>query len=242
MQWAGIVLFDRNGEINKALGDLRVRQALNHGIDRNLVAKALFGDLAYGSAQLQVKGFQGYDPSIEALYPYDVKKAKSLLAEAGYGSGLKINVGYVNNTLNAAMFQAYADQLGQIGVTLNPVPWQGMGPSLQARKERSIETMVFNSNSGPPNLAKFQTLAPTGSLNPYRSTDPQLTALINEAASKPTKEADDAWKKVFRWVAEKAWFLPVIAVDTAYIATAQVEAPPIGQSIIIDLVWVKPAK
>lgn len=243
MQWAGIVLMDRTGEINKALGDLRVRQALNMGIDRDLVAQAMFGRFAAGTGQLQVKGFQGYDPALEKIYPFDVDRAKALLAEAGHADGLEIKVGYVNNTLNAALFQAYADQLSQIGVTLTPVPFQGIGPSLAARQQRTIETLLFNTNSGVPNLAKFQTLMPGGSLNPYGPQDPALTALIEKASATPAAEAEPAWQAVYRWVAEQAWFLPVIAVDAVYFATDRIKTPEeIGQSIIFDLIWVEPAQ
>lgn len=240
VQWAGLVLMDRAGDINPALGDVRVRRALNMGIDRNLVAQAMFGDLAYGTAQLQVKGFDGYQEGNEAVNPFDVDAAKALLAEAGFADGLTVKAGYVSNTLNNALFQAYADQLSQIGVTLEPEIYQGIGASLQARKERKIETLLFNTNSGVPNLAMVQTLSPNGSLNPYASSDPELSALIAAASRLTGEEARQAWDAVYAKVVELAWFLPVIGIDAAYLATSNVEVPEIGQSIVIDITKIRP--
>ena len=242
LQWAGIVFLDRLGEVNKALGDIRVRKALNMGIDRNLVAKALFGDLASGTDQIQVKGYQGYDEANEAIYPFDPKAAKALLAEAGYPDGLTVNAGYINNTLNEALFQAYAGQLSQIGVTLNSVAYQGWGPLRAATGGKQIETLVFNTNAGVPNIAKFQTLSVTGSLNRYGTQDPELTALIAAASKLPVSQADEAWKKVYAWVVENAWFLPVAAIDVTYFAASDIEVPQVGQSVVLDLALVKPAK
>jgi peptide/nickel transport system substrate-binding protein len=241
LQWAGIVFIDRRGEVNEVLGDVRVRQALNMGIDRNLVAKALFGDLGKGTAQIQIEGYQGYDPSLEDIYPFDPEKAKALLAEAGYPDGVTIKVGYVNNTMNDTLYQAYAGQLSQIGVTLVAEPYQGFGPMIAATRAKSIESLVFNTNSGVPNIAKYQTLVPGGSLNRYKSEDPELTKLMDEASRLPIAEADEAWKKVYRWIVENAWFLPVAAIDVAYFATSDIDVPEVGQSVNMELVWVKPA-
>ncbi len=243
LQWAGLVLTDRGGEVNKALADIRVRKALNMGVDRDLVAKAMFGDLAYGTDQIQVKGFDGYDPENEKMYPFDVERAKALLKEAGYGDGLTIKATYVSNTLNDALFQAYASQLSQIGVTLVADPKQGFGGLTKARLARKVETLLFNTNSGVPDLAKFQTLAPTGSLNGYGTVDDELTKLI-DAASATTDPSvrKQAWKEVYHRVMDLAWFMPVLAINATYFATSDIETPEIGQSIVLDLAWVKPAK
>ncbi|MWB79146.1 hypothetical protein GLS40_13985 [Pseudooceanicola sp. 216_PA32_1] len=242
LQWAGLVLTDRIGEVNPALADIRVRKALNMGIDRDLVAKAMFGDLAYGTDQIQAKGFVGYDPALEEMYPFDVEKAKALLAEAGYGDGLRVKATYVTSTLNDALFQAYAGQLSQIGVTLFADPKTGFAGLRQANKDRTYETLLFNTNSGIPDLAKFQTLSPTGSLNAYATTDDELTALIDKASATVEPDARKAaWEAVYRRVTELAWFLPVLGIDATYFATSDIETPEIGQSVIIDLAWVKPA-
>jgi peptide/nickel transport system substrate-binding protein len=63
------------------LDDIRVRQAINYGIDREGITSSLFGDDAEVASQLVPSGIVGHDDALEP-WPYDPEKAKSLLDEA----------------------------------------------------------------------------------------------------------------------------------------------------------------
>jgi peptide/nickel transport system substrate-binding protein len=65
--------------------DVRVRQALAYAIDTDAIIKnVLFGQ---GERYVEVsKGAIGYDPDLKP-YPYDPKKARELLREAGFPNG-----------------------------------------------------------------------------------------------------------------------------------------------------------
>jgi len=242
VQWIGLIIMDRDGEVNPALKDVRVRQAINHALDRTLIAKAILGDFADPLAQLQGKGFLGYDPANESRYPYDENRAKELLAEAGFANGLDLKLAYTNSTLSRTMSQVAAGQLRKVGInaTLSELP--GYGAMLEAGANRQFDVLLFNSNFGVPNLARFQTLSPKGSLNMYGTEDAELTALIDDAANLPLAQAEEAWKKVYAKVVELAWFAPIAATHVVYFATDEVEVPNVGQSVIIDMVNVKPAE
>jgi peptide/nickel transport system substrate-binding protein len=242
VQWSGLVIADRAGTVNPALKDVRVRQTINHAIDRKLVAKALLGDFAEPTVQMQGKGFLGHDPANEAKYPYDLAKAKALLAEAGYAKGLDIKLAYVNNTLSRTMSQVLAGQFRKAGINATLNELQGFGAMLAAAANKQFDVLMFNSNSGVPNLARFQTLMPKGSLNFYGSEDATLTQLMDEAANLPLPKSEAAWKKVYAHVVDLAWFAPIAATNTVYFATDEVKTPKIGQSVVIDLINVAPAK
>ena len=111
-----------------------------------------------------------------------------------------------------------------------------------AARSKKIGALVFNSNSGVPTLARFQTLDAKGSLNFYGSEDATLSKLIAEASLLPLDKAEASWKKVYAHVADIAWFAPVVASHTAYFVSNSVKAPRIGQSIVIDLIDFAPAK
>ncbi|MHC1950428.1 ABC transporter substrate-binding protein [Bradyrhizobium sp. UFLA06-06] len=66
---------------------LNVRQAIAHAVDTDAIIKSvLFGQ---GERYTEVgRGEAGYDPNLK-LYPYDPRKAKQLLAEAGYPRGFE---------------------------------------------------------------------------------------------------------------------------------------------------------
>lgn len=242
VQWTGLIISDRDGGVNPALKDVRVRQAINLAIDRKLIAKALLGNYADPTLQMQGKGFMGHDEALEAKYAYDPVKAKALLAAAGFPNGFEMKMAYVNNTLSSTMSQVLAGQFKKVGITvkLNELP--GFGPMLAAAKAKAFDVLVFNSNSGVPNLARFQTLAPKGSLNFYGSEDATLTKLIDDAANIPLPKAEAAWKKVYAHVVDLAWFAPIAATHTVYFATTDVATPKVGQSVVIDLINVVPAK
>ncbi|SDR57793.1 peptide/nickel transport system substrate-binding protein [Rhizobiales bacterium GAS191] len=242
VQWIGLILSDRDGVVNPALKDVRVRQALNYGVDRKLVSMALFGNLGDPTDQLQGKGFIGHDEAIETKYPYDPAKAKALLAEAGYANGLEIKTAYVHNTLSAVFIQALAGQYRKIGVAIKGIESQNLGALANAFGQKQVDALIFNTNSGVPYLAKFQPLDVNGSVNYYHSVDPALTQLIADASALNADKADEAWKKVYAYVADIAWFVPVSAVHVVYFASNAIEAPKPGQSTVIDLIRVTPAQ
>ncbi|HLV99572.1 MAG TPA: ABC transporter substrate-binding protein [Ktedonobacterales bacterium] len=113
----GVVIADRDGKIVPALKDLRVRQALNYAIDRVGLTRAVYR--SYGSPTMQYKpaGTDGYVAAMDSAYPYNVTKAKQLLAEAGYPNGFTIQLivqpGVPGGTLLA---QAMSQEWEQIGV------------------------------------------------------------------------------------------------------------------------------
>ena len=64
------------------MGDLRVRQAIDYGIDREAIVEQLYGDLGIPTAQLLVAPNPTEDEQI--AFDYDVDKANELLDKAGW--------------------------------------------------------------------------------------------------------------------------------------------------------------
>jgi glutathione transport system substrate-binding protein len=76
---------------SKPLDDIRVRQALNFATDREaLVRTQLRGFGTPANSPLAPADF-GYDPQTRG-YPYDLARAKRLLAQAGYGDGFTLRI------------------------------------------------------------------------------------------------------------------------------------------------------
>ena len=64
--------------------DLRVRQAINHAVDKQAIADTVYFGLvepAYGPISA---AFPEYDPALASLYPFDPARAIELLEEAGW--------------------------------------------------------------------------------------------------------------------------------------------------------------
>ena len=73
--------------------DVRVRQAVNYAINRQLINKALFYDKAIlCKGPISPRTF-GSSPDLNP-YPFDPEKAKTLLKEAGYPDGIEVRFAY----------------------------------------------------------------------------------------------------------------------------------------------------
>lgn len=73
--------------------DVRVRQAVNYAIDKELIGKALFdGKAIICAGPISPRTF-GHSPDLKP-YPYDPAKAKALLKEAGHAEGIDVRLAY----------------------------------------------------------------------------------------------------------------------------------------------------
>lgn len=117
-------LTDQMGSMNylglntyeKPLSDVRVRQALNHAVNRPLINKALFNDKAILCRGPISPRTLGADPGLKP-YEYSPEKAKKLLAEAGYPNGFEIRLAfspYMPQVQEQA--EAIAADLAKVGV------------------------------------------------------------------------------------------------------------------------------
>ena len=117
-----ICLAGDSGHADSPFADVRVRQALEHAIDKKALVDKLI--LGYGKVcnQYAYPGTWGVNPAVKG-YPYDPAKAKKLLAEAGYPSGFKTTLytpTWGNYVYPPPVIQQYLAQVG-IDVQIEPV-------------------------------------------------------------------------------------------------------------------------
>lgn len=100
---------------HKPFDDVRVRQAVNYAINRDALVKVAFAGYAFPSEGVIPQGVS-YAKKMDP-WPYDPKKAKELLKEAGYPDGFPVALwsGY-NDGTSAKVVQFLQQQLGQVGI------------------------------------------------------------------------------------------------------------------------------
>lgn len=101
------------------LKDARVRQALCYAIDQELLVEASsdgLGTAITGFCSTPAAGYKALDP-----WPYDVEKAKSLLAEAGYADGFTIDLHVEPISLYEKAAEIIQSMWAEVGVTANIV-------------------------------------------------------------------------------------------------------------------------
>lgn len=241
--WAGLFLLDRDGTVVKGLGDERVRQALNHAIDRAAITKAVYGDFAAPVSQPAMPGYDGYSPAAEKVYPYDPAKAKKLLKAAGYDKGLTIPVNYGSfDPSTTKMLQAVQDQLGKVGVTLKLKAAANFGGWINDLLSKKYAATVLSPGSGGDTnfYAQQGPFTKTGIMNLYGVTDPDFDAAYAKLAKSDAKSSGAAAKDLTDVIVRKALALPVAATDTIVMHNSKlrgVQFPEGGAQLTSNTMW-----
>ena len=123
----GVVTLPFNLGVESPLQDVRVRRALNHAVDNATIVKAILGDEAVVPTQFASHMAFGFEPGY-APYPYDVERARALMAEAGYAGGFDLPVEVTRglSSYSTSIYQLVAVYLREIGVNMEirsvPIP------------------------------------------------------------------------------------------------------------------------
>jgi peptide/nickel transport system substrate-binding protein len=215
---------------NSALSKTAVRQALSYGINRAHLTQVINPTVNPPLTHVLPPGVNGTAsvPSGYNPYPYNPTKAKSMLAAAGYKSGLNVTMLYrPDSTVSTAVAQATQSDLAKIGVKVKllgspsadfytkylEVPsvakrgvWDiavgGWAPDWYTQGSLSFFGPLF---SGPASYP------PVGSNFGFYS-NPTVTALINKASTTAsTSAADSLWVQADQDVMKDAPIYPITA-------------------------------
>jgi len=216
------------------LADARVRQALNYGVDVDTLVKTVLGGSARRTPTLVPMESFGFDPQIQA-YPYDVQKAKELLAEAGHPNGF-------DTTLDAQMIdkdivQAIAGSLAKIGVRAS-VNLMEAGTFNQKLLANELRPLYYIGNTG-------WTMDVESNFQSYLKSDrrynrwpnPQADQLVTtEETSVNPDERKAAFSQLQLLLKDQAPFIYLYQTDNIYGMTPRVTwAPnPVGVLLMKD--------
>ena len=212
-----------------ALGKTAVRQAISYAINRAHLIQDLNGaTLSPPLTHILPDGINGaqdvpsgYDP-----YPYDQAKAKSMLASAGYSSGLTLKFLYrPASTASVKIFQTLQADLAPVGIKLVGVgvpdadfytkylevpsvakagQWDvslaGWGPDWYGDAATSFfKPLFYGANAYPPNGSNF------GFYN-----NPAVNSLITKAAAQGSASAAASdWAQLDQMVMKDAPIYPI---------------------------------
>jgi len=103
----------------KPFTDVRVRRAIAHAIDRDMIIEHLFGGMAEKLDSLVPKGYFGYTEEGLRRYNFDPKKSKELLTEAGYLNGFEVTWTSSTSPVYLPLATVIQDQLKEVGIKVN---------------------------------------------------------------------------------------------------------------------------
>jgi peptide/nickel transport system substrate-binding protein len=207
--------------------DVRVRQALEYAIDRTSVVIAQGGNEAAGAATTLIgsgiPGHEDYD-----LYPTDVAKAKSLLADAGE-SDLELTLWASNDDGSQAQAQAVQQSLAAAGVTVTIQPMDfetlygdAMGGNPDYDLFMSYWVPDYPSASASLSLL-FDSSYIDGGYNLARYNNPEVDELMATATAETDQDAANAqWTAIDKKIMEDAAMIPLTESRNSYLAGSNV--------------------
>ncbi|WLR51267.1 ABC transporter substrate-binding protein [Bacillus tianshenii] len=203
---------------NSPLANKKVRQALNHAVDKQGIIDAFYSGLAEPAKNPMPPSIQGYNDEIEP-YEYDLDKAKSLLAEAGYPDGFKMELWAMpvprpympDGRKTAEVMQA---SFAQIGVEAEIVSYEWATYLEKARNgEADAFLLGWTGDNGDADNFLYALLDKDaiGSNNySYYSSD-ELHDVLIEAQSNPDPEKrKELYKKAQEIIHEDAPWVPIV--------------------------------
>lgn len=214
------IISDAMGEKVPALGDVRVRQAMSYAIDRESIAQAIYGSA--DDALHQLPSYDALDPTAND-YPYDVAKAKDLLADAGYSDGFSFRMvtedfagpDYVS--VSQAVIQAWEE----IGITMEIMP-SGSVADYFTNFQSGAEVLHGAPQYDRTALMNYRlTMLPGGFFHPGSWQDDKLNAIYQEALV--TDDRADLLRQLVDGISDEAYVIPVVAPGADFLASTSIE-------------------
>ena len=132
----------------KPFQDRRVRQAINYAIDKEAIIKNTLNGYGKPLGASVVPEAFGYDPNIKP-YPYDLEKAKQLLAEAGYPNGFEVGFDTTSGRYpqDKEIAEVVSGQLAKVGikVTVQALEWGAFYDGVKAKKRAPIHNIGMST-------------------------------------------------------------------------------------------------
>ncbi len=209
------------------LNDVRVRQALLMGIDREALARGLFGEVGEPALSPIPPALREHSPDVQPI-PFDPDEAGRLLEEVGWrdsdgdgirdrgGSPLRIQVDYISaDQTRQDVLVAIQSMLRQVGVDIVPRAYE-RSAWVERLRSRDFQgsswgwgwgpgvvgpnaEMVFHSRSLPPSGANFA-----------GSNNPRIDLLIDSVlVTTDTTALRTTWRELEQEMIDDAVYAPL---------------------------------
>ncbi len=195
------------------LDDVRVRQAMNHAVDREAMMAALLPDPELGEVAWMPMpaGHFAHTAELAEAYPYDPDKARALLADAGYADGLELSMIVESVPANQQRAEMIQQFFAEVGIDLE---LQVMETIAGAELFMAGDGLMFNSQwAGRPDPdMTFRTQFYTGGIfmpGEWERAD-ELNAAIDAGAAPQTFQGrSEAYVALNTLIVENALEIPL---------------------------------
>ena len=233
---------------NPKFQDSRVREAISFAIDRQELIDILFFSHAKVCTGPFMPGSFAFNPGIKAP-KVDLKKAKTLLKEAGYDKNHPLEFEIVTNSNNSIRLyaaQIIQYQLAKIGikVTIRAMEWQAFLNTVVT--PRKFETILLGWGLGltPDAYSIWHSkAAKIGGFNLVSYKNEEVDRLIEEAEiTIDQKKLSKIYQKIFALIVKDNPYVFLYIPDSITAVNAQIEnvEPSIVGIMHNEIDWIKP--
>lgn len=194
------------------LDNVKVRQAINFALDRDVFVKAALSGLGEPARMTLPSSHWAYNKDVANTYPHDPERAKKLLAEAGYKDGLELTIGGYTDQDSVRRGEVIQDQLGKAGIRLKFT--RGTIAEISAQffaTEKKFDLLVSAWTGRPdPSMTYALGFDKDAYYNAGRTADPELSRLIKESrVSEDLSKRAEIFAKIQKITVETALSAPL---------------------------------
>ncbi|MGM7683162.1 ABC transporter substrate-binding protein [Cytobacillus sp. Hm23] len=195
-----------------------VRQALNHAVDKEALITAFYAGQAEPAKNPMPPSISGYNDDI-VDYPYDLDKAKELLAEAGYPDGFEMELWAMpvprpympEGQKVAEVLQA---EFAKIGVTANIVTFD-WGTYLDKARDGEADTFLLGWTGDNGDADNFLNVLlggdSIGGNNYSYYNNAEVNELLKEAQTTADEDTrNDLYKQAQEIIKDDAPWIPLV--------------------------------
>ena len=220
-------------------GNIHVRKAIAHAIDRVAIMRHLLGNAAHPAAALLQSGHWAGNPALQPL-AYDPARARDLLNQAGFDEDHPLVLTYKTSTdpLRIRIATVIQQQLLDAGMKmkLSSYDWGTFYGDIKAGRFQMYSLAWVGIKT--PDIFRYafhsESLPPEGA-NRGRMNDPAVDRLI-EAAERGTTldEQAQSWRKVQARLLEVLPYIPLWYEDHVYAAGKHIQGYQLSKDCNYD--------
>lgn len=207
--------------------DVRVRQALSLGIDREQLIQVVYGGrgTVAGAIPPTLEEWKPIPASRLPNYRRDVNRAKQLLQQAGQGGGVTMKMMPIPTVPEAVQLaQVLKEQLAPAGfnVELEQVDFATF---LSRWRGSQFDTFVsLNGGSVDPDIHLYRHIYSTGSTNVFKFSSKEIDQLLDQAkVATDQAQRVELYGRVQRLIAEQVPFLFIAYADLFAVTRTQLQ-------------------
>lgn len=213
------MLFFNNKDADSKFQNKKLREAVEYGIDKQAIAKALGFGYYTPLTQVAPPGHWGHDPNFKGR-PYDPAKAKQLLAEAGYPNGVKVKILALAAAPTPDEVQAIKRYLDDVGIIIDPDladPGRYYGSFWQKGWSDMVLGVATNSANYLTSFHRFFGPDPMTNMASFKRP-PELVALAEKSLTlKSENEQKEICKPLSKMIFDEALAVPLYLVPMSIV-------------------------